>query len=97
MEPAENEAEGRPDRVAQERQVEEAHRTDEPHHELANPVGEPDETEYPDPYEKRSDPRGPEASDPATAGPSTAEPPPPRNPDEERRNERGTGATEEGV
>ncbi len=30
----------------------------EPHHVLNNPVGEPDETEWPDPYEKREDPTG---------------------------------------
>jgi hypothetical protein len=29
----------------------------EPHHALNNPVGEPDPTEYPDPYERRPDPR----------------------------------------
>jgi hypothetical protein len=29
----------------------------EPHHALNNPVGDPDLTEYPDPYEKREDPR----------------------------------------
>ncbi|HEX4753235.1 MAG TPA: hypothetical protein VH268_10060, partial [Solirubrobacterales bacterium] len=31
----------------------------EPHHALNNPVVDPDETEYPDPYEKRDDPLGP--------------------------------------
>ena len=30
-----------------------------PHHALNNPVGEPNPTEYPDPYEKRDDPRDP--------------------------------------
>ncbi len=30
-----------------------------PHHELNNPVGEPDPTEWPDPYEQREDPRDP--------------------------------------
>jgi hypothetical protein len=30
-----------------------------PHHELNNPVGEPDPTEWPDPYERREDPRFP--------------------------------------
>ncbi|HEY1359804.1 MAG TPA: hypothetical protein VGF21_15990 [Thermoleophilaceae bacterium] len=34
-------------------------RDPEPHHALNNPVGEPDPTEYPDPYEKRPDPRDP--------------------------------------
>jgi hypothetical protein len=46
----------------------------EPHHALNNPVGEPDETEWPDPYEKREDPRG---KAPAPAPPSTSEPHPP--------------------
>jgi hypothetical protein len=31
----------------------------EPHHALNNPVGDPDPTEYPDPYEQREDPRDP--------------------------------------
>jgi hypothetical protein len=31
----------------------------EPHHALNNPVGEPDPTEWPDPYERRPDPRDP--------------------------------------
>jgi len=64
----------------------------EPHHDLNNPVEDPDPTEYPDPYEKRPDPRGPDAREAASrddelgspAPPSTSEPHPPRNPDEER-------------
>lgn len=66
----------------------------DPHHELSNPVGEPDPTEFPDPYEQRPDPRDPatvdtpaapadpEAAadrDPAPQDSSTSEPPPPRN------------------
>src|SRR5918994_3654574 len=35
----------------------------EPHHDLNNPVEEPDPTEWPDPYEKRRDPKGPEEGD----------------------------------
>lgn len=35
----------------------------DPHHVLNNPVGEPDPTEWPDPYDQRDDPR-----DPAGAG-----------------------------
>ena len=31
----------------------------EPHHALNNPVGEPDPTEWPDPYEQREDPLDP--------------------------------------
>lgn len=30
-----------------------------PHHSLSNPVGEPDPTEWPDPYDRREDPRDP--------------------------------------
>lgn len=69
----------------------------DPHHALNNPVGDPDMTEYPDPYEKRSDPRDPGLVDTpaspaeradetaATGGdapPSTSEPQPPRNYDD---------------
>ena len=55
-----------------------------PHQALNNPVGEPDETEYPDPYETRPDPRDPvdpdgapfgEEPHPATGSGSTSEPP----------------------
>lgn len=57
----------------------------EPHHELNNPVGDPDPTEWPDPYEKRPDPRDPPDPDgepfgeephPPTNAPSTSEPHP---------------------
>jgi hypothetical protein len=56
----------------------------EPHHALNNPVVDPDETEYPDPFEKRDDPRDPVDPDgesfgedphPATGSESTSEPP----------------------
>jgi len=50
----------------------------EPHHALNNPVGEPDETEWPDPYEKRPDPRGEDS--PPTGSTSTSEPHPERHP-----------------
>ena len=43
----------------------------EPHHALNNPAQDPDETEWPDPYEKRPDPRN---EDDAPAQPSTSEP-----------------------
>jgi len=55
----------------------------EPHHALNNPVGEPDPTEWPDPYERRPDPRDPQDPDslpfgqephPATGAQSTSEP-----------------------
>lgn len=52
----------------------------DPHHALNNPAVDPDPTEYPDPYEKRPDPRDPDNPDPAAAAqPSTSEEPPPRN------------------
>jgi hypothetical protein len=47
---------------------------EEPHHALNNPATDPDETEWPDPYERRKDPRG---DAPAPAPPSTSEPHPP--------------------
>lgn len=34
-------------------------RDQDPHSALNNPVGEPDPTEYPDPYDQREDPRDP--------------------------------------
>jgi hypothetical protein len=54
-------------------------RSDEPHHALENPAEEPDPTEFPDPYERRPDPR--EEGD-APAPPSTSEPHPPHSYDE---------------
>jgi hypothetical protein len=56
-------------------------RSDDPHDALSSPAEDADPTEYPDPFEKRPDPRGPESSDRAP-GPSTSEPPPPRNYDQ---------------
>lgn len=62
-----------------------------PHQALNNPVGEPDETEYPDPYETRSDPRDPADPDglpfgeephPATGSESTSEPPVENDPEQ---------------
>jgi hypothetical protein len=53
---------------------------EEPHHALTNPATEPDPTEYPDPYDRRPDPRDPDKLDPAAAEqPSTSDPAPPRN------------------
>jgi hypothetical protein len=43
---------------------------EEAHHALNNPIDDPDETEWPDPYERREDPRGV----PGPGGPSTSEP-----------------------
>jgi hypothetical protein len=45
---------------------------EEPHHPLNNPIDDPDETEWPDPYERREDPR----ETPGPSGPSTSEPHP---------------------
>lgn len=53
---------------------------EEPHHSLANPATDPDPTEYPDPYERRPDPRAPDHEGPAA--PSTSEPHPPHSFDE---------------
>jgi hypothetical protein len=55
-------------------------RSPEPHHALNNPADEPDPTEYPDPYERRPDPRAPDHEGPAA--PSTSEPHPPSSFDE---------------
>jgi hypothetical protein len=62
----------------------------EPHHVLNNPVEDPDPTEWPDPYEKREDPRDPPDPDgepfgeephPATGTESTSEPHPSQDPE----------------
>jgi len=54
----------------------------EPHHGLSNPAGAPDETEYPDPYERRPDPKGPDRERAEHGAPSPSEPPPPGNYDD---------------
>ena len=62
-----------------------------PHHALNNPVGEPDPTEWPDPYEKREDPRDPdpdgepfgEEPHAPTGSRSTSEPHPSQDPEAE--------------
>jgi hypothetical protein len=48
----------------------------EPHHALNNPVEEPDETEWPDPYDKRDDP--------PSGSTSTSEPHPSQDPEAEQ-------------
>lgn len=58
----------------------------DPHHDLNVPVGEPDPTEWPDPYDRRPDPRAPdgEAGDaphPPTGATSTSEPHPSQDPE----------------
>jgi hypothetical protein len=52
---------------------------EEPHHALNNPADSPDETEWPDPYDKRDDPRGPDKEHPAAGATSTSEPPGPQD------------------
>jgi hypothetical protein len=61
-----------------------------PHHSLNNPVGEPAPDEWPDPYEKRGDPRDPPDPDaepfgeephPSTGSTSTSEPHPSKDPE----------------
>ena len=70
-------------------------RGQEPHHALNNPVTDPDPAEWPDPYEKRDDPRdgpapfiedtdAPEPTYPAKDAPSTSEPHPDQDPERER-------------
>ncbi len=56
---------------------------EDPHHSLNNPVRDPDPTEWPDPYDHREDPRGPDR-DPEHSGPgdrSTSEPHPSQDPE----------------
>ena len=61
----------------------------DPHHALNNPVGDPDPTEYPDPFDQRDDPRDPvdpdgpfgDAPHPQTGAESTSEPPPSQDPE----------------
>jgi hypothetical protein len=62
----------------------------DPHHALNVPVGEPDPTEWPDPYDQREDPRDPPDPDgqpfgeephPPTGSQSTSEPHPSQDPE----------------
>jgi hypothetical protein len=62
----------------------------DPHHALNTPVGEPDPTEWPDPYDTREDPRDPPDPDaapfgaephPQTGSRSTSEPHPDQDPE----------------
>jgi hypothetical protein len=62
----------------------------DPHHALSNPARDPDPTEWPDPYDKREDPRDPddpdglpfgEAPHPPTGATSTSEPHPDQDPE----------------
>ena len=69
---------------------EDRRRDPNPHHVLNNPVGKPDPTEWPDPYDQREDPRDPEDPDPfaepphpPTGSESTSEPNPKQDPEAE--------------
>jgi hypothetical protein len=53
----------------------------DPHDALNNPIDDPDETEWPDPYDKREDPRG--GGHPPTGSESTSEPHPSQDPEAE--------------
>jgi hypothetical protein len=55
----------------------------DPHHALNNPAEDPDPTEWPDPYERRPDPRGPDNPHPQTGSESTSEPHPSQDPEAE--------------
>lgn len=70
--------------------AEDRSRERDPHHALNVPVGEPDPTEWPDPYDHRPDPRGPADSQPfgeaphtPTGAQSTSEPNPKQDPEAE--------------
>jgi hypothetical protein len=52
-----------------------------PHSSLNNPVSEPDPTEWPDPYDKREDPRG--EGRPVSGSTSTSAPHPSQDPEAE--------------
>jgi hypothetical protein len=61
----------------------------DPHHELNNPAEDPDPTEWPDPYDRREDPRDPDDPDrdfgdepqTPTGATSTSEPHPDQDPE----------------
>jgi hypothetical protein len=83
-----NSAEGLPAPGAQD--SEDPSRDRDPHHALNTPVGEPDPTEWPDPYDHRPDPRDPESEGmpfaevhPPTGAHSTSEPHPKQDPEAE--------------
>jgi hypothetical protein len=65
-------------------------RSTEPHHGLNNPANDPDPTEWPDPYDRRDDPRDPPDPDgepfgeephPPTGAESTSAPNPKQDPE----------------
>jgi hypothetical protein len=83
---AEHEPDSHTKRQDEERAV--AERRPEPHSPLGQPARDPDPTEWPDPYDKRPDPRVPEegSDEPRPAGQdatSTSEPHPREDPEAE--------------
>lgn len=69
----------------------------DPHHALNTPVGEPDPTEWPDPYDRRDDPRDPPDPDgkpfgedphPVSGATSTSDPHPGEDPGAQARREK---------
>jgi hypothetical protein len=71
-------------------EAEAADSSPDPHHALNNPVGEPDPTEWPDPYDQRPDPAAPSDAGEAprhrpTGATSTSEPHPSQDPEVVRR------------
>jgi hypothetical protein len=70
-------------------------RDPDPHHALNNPAEDPDPTEWPDPYDRREDPRAPgdveqvgDEPHPQTGSESTSEPPPGQDPVAEEQAEK---------
>jgi hypothetical protein len=57
----------------------------DPHHALNNPAEDPDPTEWPDPYDKRPDPRA--EDHPPTGSESTSEPHKERHPQPDKGRE----------
>jgi hypothetical protein len=55
--------------------------SENPHSPLNNPIDDPDPTEWPDPYERREDPR--DEDHPPTGSRSTSEPHPAQDPEAE--------------
>lgn len=86
--PREGEHEQIPDKAAAERAEAEQRRASgrDPHHDLNNPAEDPRPDEWPDPFERRPDPRGPRDEEeaglpPASGAVSTSEPHPDQDPE----------------
>ena len=93
VEPERGDIGGEPDQVEHEPGPGTNVRAPSPHSPLNTPIGEPDPTEWPDPYERREDPRDlhgdemmtfePDAGHPPTGATSTSEPHPAQDPEAE--------------